>query len=167
MLDEIDQASAELVPCLHALLDDAAIGGVTAGDRRITPAPGFALVLTSNASPSRIASTIVDRCEIVLRALAPCEDAYSVLPPDIRSVTRAAYATARAVAWAWSAPITMRRMLALARLRAAVGELAYSLVLADAASETSVAVLAAVAAAALAETPLAETPLASGCGGAK
>lgn len=92
VLDEIDQASPELRPLLHALTecDPKQIRVRCADGSYITPAPGYGVVATSNASPDRLPESLQTRF-LAINIKSPAPGLLDHLGPDMAEFFKAAF----------------------------------------------------------------------------
>lgn len=120
VLDEIDQHSPELRCALHAILDDRSIAGITLPTaERVTPAPGFTVIATTNAEPSTLPDALLDRFDLVLLANQPARTVLDRLPKGLASVLSRAYD--RQSVTRWTPAVSVRSILALTRLASSTG----------------------------------------------
>jgi hypothetical protein len=119
ILDEIDQHSPETRCALHAMMDDLTIAGITLPTgERITPAPGFFIVGTTNAAPSEIHDILIDRFDLILHANTPAQGLFETMSEGWKKLLTNHYS--RQAQCDWIAPISVRTSLAAQRLGAAL-----------------------------------------------
>jgi dynein-related subfamily AAA family protein len=138
VLDEIDRTSSSVVSLLHALLDDTSIARITLPTgETITPQAGFVCIGTTNAPFEALHEALLDRFEIVLHCHTPSPGAIAKMPTELRSAVSSYYRGQKAQPW--SAPLSVRRGLALTAIAELTGnwEFACALVLGSAAKEVA------------------------------
>lgn len=93
VLDEIEKFSSDELPYLHAILDDLSILRVTLPTGEVVrPEPGFAVLATTNASPTTLPAPILDRFDFVLFANRPHPGILKSMPDDCAAVLSQTYA---------------------------------------------------------------------------
>lgn len=120
LLDEIDRAGNDINSTLRSVLDDenATSVDLPTGET-VTPAAGYSVIATMNGNPSELAEPLADRFDGALLCDGPADGLVASLPKDLRAYV--VNDTRNSKVQAWSLPITPRRVLAYARLRAAIG----------------------------------------------
>jgi len=120
VIDEIDQHSPELRCALHSILDDRSIAGITLPTgERVEPVEGYCVIATSNADPSQLPDALLNRFDLVMLANRPAPGILAKLPQGLASVLSRAYD--RQYIARWIPPVSVRSILALARLAESTG----------------------------------------------
>lgn len=90
VIDEVDKASGDVLGTLLAFCDSDASARWTNPDtgETITPAPGFSVVLTTNAEPRYLPDALRDRFPVALEIREPHPDALATLPAHLRDTAR-------------------------------------------------------------------------------
>jgi len=90
VIDEVDKASGAAKSALYAIADDASTAAYTIPSTGATrrPAPGFAIVATTNTDPAEWEGTelegLLDRFPVRILIDRPHPDAIAALPEDLR-----------------------------------------------------------------------------------
>jgi MoxR-like ATPase len=118
VLDEFDQFSPECRCALHAVMDDLSVAGILLPTgETVRPKEGFCVIATSNAHPSELPDALADRFDLVLCADRPADGLLGRLSVGAQTVIRNHYE--RSNVQRWTAPLSARAMLALAKLEGA------------------------------------------------
>lgn len=125
VLDEFDRANPDLQSTLHALLDDAAMAGITLPDgERVTPCAGYVVIATMNGQPQDLPDPLLDRFDLVLLCARPSEGILQSVEDGWRNVVERAYATpSGAYAAQWYPAPTARSVKSMLRLARATGDI--------------------------------------------
>jgi hypothetical protein len=98
VINEIDNASEDILNHMYQLLDDDKIASIQLPDGEVVrPAPGFRVIATTNGRPEDLPEAIRDRFGMWLVYAEPSKEMYARLDPDVEEVLRDVYAaTAKA-----------------------------------------------------------------------
>ena len=140
VLDEIDQFSPELRCALHNVLDDWDNCRLTLPTgETVTPQAGFMVVATTDASPEALPDPLRSRFDVVVAADAPAAGILDSLPDGIARMLSRTYDRQHVAAW--TAPVSVRSVLAMQRIGAVIGlEQAASLVFGEEATDLLAAI---------------------------
>lgn len=122
VLNEIDQASSDVMTMLHVILDDPDFARLTLPNEdleEVRPQEGFTVVATTNAeNPATVLpEALFDRFPVQIRVKDVNPKALEALPKDLRKAAKELAAHTDA-----NRRIGLRAWQAFAQLRAAVGE---------------------------------------------
>jgi Holliday junction resolvasome RuvABC ATP-dependent DNA helicase subunit len=90
VINEITNASSDVLALLHPILEDFSTAMLTLPNREtIKPAAGFHVVATDNRAPEMLPEALKDRFDCCIHVEETNPEAYKVLPDDLRKVAQA------------------------------------------------------------------------------
>ena len=116
VINEITHGPPEAHSLLYPVLESMETARLTLPtNETIRPAPGFQVVVTDNLTPDELPEALQDRFQCTIEITEPHPNAFDALPEDLRQAARRSYALEP------SRRVTIRRWLAIDRLRPVVG----------------------------------------------
>ena len=95
VINEIDNASEDILNYMYQLLDDEKIASIQLPSGEVVrPAQGFRVVATTNGRPEDLPDAIRDRFGLWLQFDEPSKEMYDRLDPDVEQVLREVYGNA-------------------------------------------------------------------------
>ena len=116
VINEVTHAPPEVHSLLHPVLESIETAQLTLPtNETIRPAEGFQVICTDNLGPEDLSDALNDRFDCTFAVTEPHPDAFLALPDDLRDAARRSFALEK------GRRVTIRRWLAISRLRKSVG----------------------------------------------
>jgi MoxR-like ATPase len=116
VINEITHASSDVIAVLYPVLESAETAQLMLADGEIVrPAPGFHAVMTDNESPQSLPEALQDRFDCEIHVACPHPEALKAIDADLRQIAL------RTMMLGDERRVTMRRWLAICRLRSVFG----------------------------------------------
>ena len=125
LIDEIHDCPPSCETTLMSLLNDRDLLAVPLADgRTITAAEGFTVVATTNGNPQDLRAALLDRFELVLEVLSPCDEALEKLGRENSAMARYIrdWYDHSAVSIGFSRPVSFRALLAMSEIARNIGD---------------------------------------------
>lgn len=118
VVDECDQASGDVLAALLAICDTEGSAQVrTQAGETVTPAPGFSVVMTTNAEPGDLPDALLDRFPVALHIDRANPNGLEALPQNLRGIASQMVANADPDIRA-----SLRAFMAFEALRSTLGD---------------------------------------------
>ena len=116
VINEVTHGPPEVMSLLYPVLESAETAQITLPtNETVRPAPGFQAICTDNNGPEDLTDALHDRFDCTFEITEPHPDAFLALPEDLRDPARRSFALEK------GRRVTIRRWLAISRLRQSVG----------------------------------------------